>query len=104
MASGMRRGVSFIHVDVMRAYFYANAVCDIYIRLAAKDQESNEYGMCGKLSKAMYGARVVAQNWQRKCSETVQEPGLPTGKVSPCHFFHSKRAVLGIAHATTSSS
>lgn len=46
----------------------------------------------------MYGTGDAAQNWQRRCSETVRELGFVTGKVTLCHFYHDKWCVCGMAH------
>ena len=52
-----------LFVDVKRAYFYAKARRDVYVKLPAEDWEE---GMCGKLNKAMYGTRDAASNWEHK--------------------------------------
>lgn len=46
----------------------------------------------------MYGTRDAAQNWQRKCTDTMREIGFDRGKVSPCHVFHTKWQVCGPVH------
>ena len=48
-------------IDVRRAYFHADAIRDVYIKLPPEDDEP---GMCGKLTKSMYGTRDAAQNWE----------------------------------------
>ena len=54
-------GLKLAFIDVKRAYFYAKAKNDIFIRLPAEDAEP---GMCGKLVKSMYGTRDAASNWE----------------------------------------
>ena len=48
-------------IDVKRAYFYAPAKRDVYVKLPPEDFEE---GMCGKLVKSMYGTRDAALNWE----------------------------------------
>lgn len=38
--------------------------------------------------KAMYCTRDAVQNFQRRCSDTVRELGVATGKAPLCHFLH----------------
>lgn len=37
-------------------------------------------------------------NWQRQCSEMVEDIGFLVGKVSPCHFDHKDWVVCGLVH------
>lgn len=62
-----------MHVDVTRAFLYADASREIFMKLPVEDQEDGEEQMCGRLPRAMYGSRDAAQNWQRKCVDTVKE-------------------------------
>lgn len=77
---------------------YANTACDTYVRLPAEDQKSNKRDVSGKFSKTMKVARDVAQNWQRKCSGTIQELGFAIGKASPIHLYHPNWDVCGLVH------
>ncbi len=43
---------------------------EMYVELPREDHEE---GMCGKLGKAMYGARDAAQNWAKECTEMMTE-------------------------------
>ena len=92
------RSLEIMHIDVTRAYFYADVSRDVYVRLPAEDQAPGEEHLCGKLVKAMYGTRDAAQNWQKKCSEVVQELGFRVGRVSPCHFYHAESGTCGMVH------
>ena len=76
LASGRSKGVTLMYADVSRAYFYAKARRDVYIKLPAEDSEE---GMCGKLDKAMYGTRDAAQNWEEEYSETLIAIGFSRG-------------------------
>ena len=44
-------------IDIRRAYFYAKAKRDVYIKLPDEDAQE---GMCGKLDLSMYGTRAAA--------------------------------------------
>ena len=48
-------------IDVNRAYFYAKAKNNIFVKLPDGDAEP---GMCGRLLKSMYGTRDAASNWE----------------------------------------
>lgn len=61
-----------IHANVTRAYFYAQASRDIYVKCPTKGKEPGDKEKCSKLLKAMHGTRDAAQIWQRKCSEAVR--------------------------------
>lgn len=67
--------MSMTHLDATLAYFYAEASRDISVKLPSEDQHGGDEEKCGKLRKARYGTRDVAQNWQRKCSDTVRALG-----------------------------
>lgn len=80
-----------MRVDVKEAYFYIDAVRDMYARLRAEDPQGHQHDMCEKLVNATCDIRDAGQSWQRKCSEAV----LGTGTVSPCHFYPQKWYVCG---------
>ena len=46
--------------DVSRAYFYAPATKNVSTK---PPDEDSEEGMCGRLSKSMFGTRDTAKNW-----------------------------------------
>ena len=77
-----------MHVDVSRAYFYAKALRDLYLQLPSEDRLPGEEDLCGKLVRAMYGARDAAQAWQKEYTQTLEELGFCRGKASPCHVVH----------------
>ena len=54
-------GLKLAFIDVKRAYFYAPAKKDIFVKLLPEDQAP---GMCGKLLKSMCGTRDAASNWE----------------------------------------
>lgn len=85
-------------MDIAQAYIYAEASRDVYLKLPAENPLEGEEFMCGKLKKAMHVARDAAQNWQRKCSETVRTLGIRVGKVLRCHNFQEARQLCGLMH------
>ena len=68
--------------DVSRAHFYADAVCDVYVRLANEDPKAKEPVACGKLRNTMYGSLDAAQRWREHYA-----PGLGGGRISPRRGF-----------------
>ena len=54
-------GFKLAFSDVRRAYFYAKAKKDIFVRLPDEDAEP---GMCGRLLQLMHGTRDAASNWE----------------------------------------
>lgn len=74
------------HVDATRVDFYANTIWDIFVKLPSAGMELGEEQRCGKLHKAAYRARGAAQNWKRRCCETVRQMGFMVVTASPCHF------------------
>lgn len=88
-----------MHIDVTRAYLYANASRDFYVKLPAEDQVPGGEHMCGKLNTAMSGTGDAVQNWQTTCTETMRELGFNTGRVSPCHFHHQSSDTCGMVHS-----
>ena len=54
-----------------------------------KAQEDAEEGMCGKLKKAMYGARGVAQNWEYECNDFMKADGVHCREGISMHILSS---------------
>ena len=77
-------------IDVKRAYFYAPAKRDVYVKLPDEDYEE---GMCGKLNKSMYGTRDAAYNWEVEYVRFMNSVGFVHGKTSPCIFYHSGKDI-----------
>lgn len=50
-------------IDIKRAYFYAPAKRDVYVRLPMEDFDE---GKCGKLNKSMYGTRDASLNLENE--------------------------------------
>ena len=82
-------------IDIKRAYFYANAKSDIFIKLPPEDAEP---GMCFKLEKSMCGARDAASNWEDCYMEFANEVGFTSGVASPCVFIHKTRRLWLTVH------
>ena len=68
-----------------RAYFYAPAKRDVYVKLPIEDDEP---GMCGKLFKSMYGTRDAALSWEFEYTDFMEKAGFHHGKTSPCIFYN----------------
>ncbi len=89
------KGLKLAFIDIKRAYFYAPAKKDIFIRLPDEDYEP---GMCGKLLKSMYGTRDAASNWEDCYMDFANEAGFKSGIASPCVFKHESRALWLTVH------
>ena len=63
-------------MGVKRAYFYATAKEDIFIRLPGEDAEPI---MRGRLLKSMYGTRDVASNWEDSYMDFARYIGFNSG-------------------------
>ena len=50
-------------IDVSRAYFCANSIRPVLIRIPAEDRQPGNEDMVGKLNVSLYGTRNAAQNW-----------------------------------------
>ena len=82
-------------MDVKRAYFYADAIRQVYVQLADEDASP---GMCGRLNKAMYGTRDATSNWERHYREHLESIGFQCGASTPCVFYHQERLVRLVMH------
>ena len=49
-------------------------------------------------SKAMYGARDAAQNWESAYAEFIESIGFTRGKASSCVFWHKDRELRVVVH------
>ena len=75
------KGFKLAFIDVERACAKANK--DIFIILPSEDAEP---GMCGRLLKAMYGARDAASNWEDRRMDFAREIAVHSGIAAPCVF------------------
>ena len=55
--------MAVVVIDIKRAYFYAPAQKEIYVRLPPEDPQSNNPEVCGRLKKSLYGTRDAGANW-----------------------------------------
>ena len=95
--TGVRhRGHKLEFIDVRRAYFHAKARRDVYVQQLPP--EDAEEGMCGKLNKALYGTRDVAQNWEHEYIEFLEQLGFRRGISTPCIFWHQGRDIRVVVH------
>ena len=83
--------------DVSRAYFYAKATRDIYIRLPSEDPDAQE-GMLGKLNLCLYGTRDAAKGWQETLSAHLTKNGFVQGRGFPSLFHHPERDIRTLVH------
>ena len=86
-------------IDMRRAYFHARARRLVYMKLPDED---NEEGKCGRLIKAMYGARDAAQNWECEYVDFMEGIGFRRGQSTPC-ISGMRRRELGRSFMTTTS-
>ena len=58
--------------DVKKAFFYAPATRDVYVKLPL---ERAQPGMCAKLPKSLYGTRDAAPNWSQAYFDVLEGMG-----------------------------
>ena len=87
--------LKLMFVDVKRAFFYARARRDVYVKLPPEDATP---GMCGKLLKAMYGTRDAPALWEDDYSNKLKAKGFIQGRASPCVFVHSLYNLKLVVH------
>ena len=68
-----------------------------YVEVPEEDQ-TEEYKVCGRLEKAMYGTRQAAAAWQREVESTMGEIDMHPGISSPCVFHHSRKNLRAVIH------
>ena len=88
-------GVKLDCLDVMRAYFHAEARRQVFVEWCEEDDVK---GMCGELVNAMYGARDAAQNWEAAYIQFRNELGFVSGKATPCVCSHGERELRVVVH------
>ena len=84
-----------LFIDVKRAYFYAKAIRNVYIKLPDEDRQD---GKVGKLAKSMYGTRDAASNWEAQYVEFCRSAGLTPGVSSVCAFYNEERDLRAVVH------
>jgi len=67
-------------IDSKRAYFYAPAKRNAYIKFPMEDFEE---GMCGERRKSMYGTRDASLNWEGEYVRFIGSVGFKRGVASP---------------------
>ena len=72
-------------VDVKRAYFYAPATRDLFIRIPK-----------AKLRLSLYGTRDAALNWTNTYTEFLEAQGFTKGRGCTRNFFHPKGIVMTV--------
>ena len=82
-------------IDIKRAYFYAPAKRDVYIKLPLEDLTE---GYCGKLNKSMYGIGDASLNWENEYIRFMTSVGFVRGLSSPCLFYHPGKYVRAVVY------
>lgn len=82
-------------IDIKRAYFWAPARRDIYVRLPLEDLEE---GMCGKLDQSMYGTQDAAFDWEIEYTEFMIKCGFVEGKSTPCLFKNPAKDLCAVIY------
>ena len=84
--------------NVRRAYFYAEATRDIFIKLPEEVAAYGKGDLVGKLKLCLYGTRDAALNWQQTLSEHLLGNGLKRCTGFPSVFHHPVRDVWTLVH------
>jgi len=82
-------------IDIKRAYFYAPAKRNVYIKLPYEDRAE---GMCGKLNYSMYGTRDASLNWECEYIRFMESIGFVRGLSSPCLFYHPGKDIRAVVY------
>jgi hypothetical protein len=85
-------------IDIKRAYFYAKARRDVYVKIPDEDMEPGDENRVAKLRLSLYGTRDAAQNWAREYGSHLCSIGFEKGKASPCNFYHKERGIRLTCH------
>ena len=83
-------------VVVKRAYFYAPATRDLFIKIPKEDKEEGDEGMVAKLRLSVYGARDAALNWMNTYTVFLEELGFTKGKGCTCNFFYPRGIMMTV--------
>ena len=85
-------------IDIRRAYFYAPAVREVYIKIPKEDMEEGDEDRVAKLNLSLYGTRDAAQNWTITYTKFLLSLGFVKGSASPCNFWHQAKDVSLTVH------
>jgi len=85
-------------IDIKRAYFYAQAHRDGYVRILEEDFEPGDEEKVAKLRLSLYGTRDAAHNWAKEYGGFLMSLGFQRGIASPCNFYHEKWNVRLTCH------
>ena len=81
-SQGSTSPTTLMVVDVKKAYFFADAVREVYIELP--EEERGDGSQAGLLRKSLYGTRDAALNWANTyCRVLVDKLGFKKGASSP---------------------
>lgn len=90
-------GCKLMILDIKKAFRYSGPEDQIYIELPDEDPGEN-YGMVGKLLKAMYRTRSAPQAWHNLVRETFSSLGFVPSNAVPSLFFHQERDIRVCTH------
>ena len=85
-------------IDIKRAYFYAQARREVYVKIPEEDFEPGDEGRVAKLRLSLYGTRDAAQNWAKEYGGFLVSMGFQKGAASPCNFHHDKKSINLTCH------
>ena len=83
-------------IDISKAYLHADVLNDsIYVELPG---EMNMPNMCGRLLRALDGARQSARAWEVEYTKTLKGVDFQSEKCNPCMYYHLRRVVRVLIH------
>ena len=84
-------------VDFTKAFLYGDMEREVYIELPDEDPQK-EFGMVGRLRKAMYGTRAAPQVWQGVVKRVMNKLGFEESIVQPCVYYNKLRDLRVVTH------
>ena len=99
VCSSSQQGASphrIMAVDVKRAYFYAPATRDLFVKIPKEDKEDGDEGMVAKLRLSLYGTRDAALNWANTYTEFLEKQGFTRGRGCSCNFSHPRGIIMTV--------
>ena len=62
----MGKGQEIMIADISRAFFYAEAIRPVYVKIPQEAQEPGDDNNCWELKMSLYGTRDAAANWHEE--------------------------------------
>ena len=88
-------GRKFMVLDAKKAHLHAFAEREVYIELPP---ERWKPGVCGRLSRSLYGMRDAPALWDHSLAAQLEAVGFIRAKANPCLFRHELRDILAVVH------